>query len=334
LAFRRDRQGAIAAKPMQVNGVTDMAKPRSVVADFAAYLAVRIVVCLVQCLSWEAAYGLADFLAWVLYHIDRRHRQVAIDNLRHAFPDRCPDAAAAAPLVRQTYRHFCRLLIEIILLPRKLQVHRWRQHLQLGGGRIIVDHLLSGRPLLLVTGHFGNWELGGYAVGLFGFSTYAIARPLDNPYLDRFLRRFRERTGQQILAKKGDFDRMEAILRSGGIIATLGDQDAGQRGLFVDFFHRPASTHKAIALLALEHNVPIVVILTPRVGRGLQYQVVAADLIRPEEYAGRPDAVQAITQRFTASLERVIRQYPEQYFWLHRRWKHQPPQRKRAPRAA
>jgi KDO2-lipid IV(A) lauroyltransferase len=97
----------------------------------------------------------------------------------------------------------------------------------------------------------------------------------------------------------------------------------------VDFFHRPASTHKAIALLALEFQVPLLVIGTPRVARPARYEVQVQDEIRPEEFAGRPDAVRALTQRFTAALERQVRGYPEQYFWLHRRWKSQPAKARR-----
>ncbi len=182
---------------------------------------------------------------------------------------------------------------------------------------------------MLVTGHFGNWELGGYAMAMLGFSSHAIARPLDNPFLDDYLRSFRERTGQKVLAKKGDFDEMQAILARGGILATLADQDAGQRGLFVDFFGRPASTHKAVALLSLEYNVPLVVIGTRKVGEPMRYRVDVGDVILPEEYQGKPDATRAITQRFTTALEKVVRAAPEQYFWLHRRWKHRPAAKKR-----
>jgi KDO2-lipid IV(A) lauroyltransferase len=96
----------------------------------------------------------------------------------------------------------------------------------------------------------------------------------------------------------------------------------------VDFFGRPASTHKAIALLALEHRVPLLVVGVRKVGEPLRYEVRAEDHILPEDYDGRTDAVRAMTQRFTAALERVVRASPEQYFWLHRRWKHQPVQRK------
>jgi KDO2-lipid IV(A) lauroyltransferase len=170
--------------------------------------------------------------------------------------------------------------------------------------------------------------MAGYALGLLGFTSYAVARPLDNVYLDDFLRQFRERTGQKLLAKKGDAGQMQQILKEGGIIATLADQDAGQRGLFVDFFGRPASTHKAIALLALEYQVPLQVVHAARVGEPMRYQLRAEELILPEAHEGKSNAIREITQRFTTALERGIRRAPEQYFWLHRRWKHQPQQKK------
>ncbi len=303
-----------------------MSKPRWKVADYAVYVLVRVVVCVLQALSYGAARRAASGLAWLLYHVDRRHRLVADDNLRQAFPGRLSGAQRDG-LVRAVYRHFCCLLIDIVHTPRRLNPATWRRHVELSDSRLLVERLLSGRPLLLVTGHFGNWEIGGYVLGLLGFRTFAIARPLDNTYLDDFLRRFRERTGQGILAKHGDFERMRAILAGNGVLATLGDQDAGQRGLFVDFFGRPASTHK-IALLALEHRVPMLVIGVRKVAEPMRYRVVVEEEILPEEYDDRPDAVRAVTQRFTAALERLVRRSPEQYFWLHRRWKHQPQPRK------
>jgi KDO2-lipid IV(A) lauroyltransferase len=305
-----------------------MSRPRSRVADYAVYLLIRVVVCIVQALSLGASRGLARGLAWLAHRVDRRHRRVAWDNLREAFPGRYTDAELDA-LVRGVYRHFCTMLIELIHLPRRLHTTNWRRYLDMGPGREMVECLLSGRPLLIVTGHFGNWEMAGYALGLLGFTTHAVARPLDNPYLDEYLRRFRERTGQKILAKKGDFGEMQTLLDRGGVLATLGDQDAGQRGLFVDFFGRPASTHKAIALMALEHRVPLVVVGTPKVAEPMSYQVLPAEVIFPEEYEGQPDGVRALTQRFTSALERLIRLAPGQYFWLHRRWKHQPVKKQR-----
>ncbi len=300
-----------------------MAKQRSRLADYTIYLVVRLLVCLIQALSLNAARRTAGFLAWLAYRLDRRHREVALDNLRRAYPGRYTEADLHQ-LVRAVYRHFFAVLVEIVHIPRRLHTENWRDHIELVGGRQIVECLLSGRPLLIVTGHFGNWEMAGYALGLLGFRTYAIARTLDNPYLNAFLLRFREKTGQTILDKERDFARIEEVLRAGGAIATLADQDAGQRGQFVEFFGRPASTHKAVALLALEHGATMAVTGTPRVAEPMEYQIITADVIHPEEYEGNADAVRGITQRFTAALERLVRLFPEQYFWLHRRWKHQP----------
>jgi KDO2-lipid IV(A) lauroyltransferase len=178
--------------------------------------------------------------------------------------------------------------------------------------------------VLLVTGHFGNWEMGGYTLGLFGFKTSAIARTLDNKYLDRFLRTFRQRTGQDIVAKHGEIEKIDHLLRADGALGTLGDQDAGQRGMYVTFFGRPASTHKAIALLSLQYDAPMVVLGIAHTGEPMRHRLIIQDVILPEEYAGQSDAVRRVTQRFTSALETLVRQYPEQYLWLHRRWKHQP----------
>lgn len=303
-----------------------MARPRSRLVDFSVYVLVRVVVAVLQALSFQAARRFAHGLALLIYHVNGRHRRVADENLRHAYPNL--DAAARDRMVRAVYRHFCSLLIEILFLPRILHVTNWKFHFRLKGNQRFFEALLGDRPLLIVTGHFGNWELSGCAMSQLGFPLHAIARPLDNPYLDAFLRSYRERTGQKLLAKKGDFDRIRQVLAASGILATVADQDAGPRGLFVEFFGRPASTHKAVALMAIEHDVMLMVGGAVRVGDPLVYESPVEDLIDPRDYRDRPDAVRALTQRFTSALERMIRRDPSQYFWLHRRWKHTPPVRK------
>lgn len=305
-----------------------MAKTSSRTTNVVIYLLVRLLVCFLQCLSLELGGKFARALAWLAYHLDRRHREVALDNLRKGLPGQYTEGELDM-MVRDVYRHFCTVLVEMVTLPRKLHPRNWRRHIHISAGRHVVELLLSGRPLLIVTGHFGNWEMAGYALGMLGFQTHAVARPLDNPYLDRFLRRFRERTGQKLLAKKGELERMEGILKGGGIICTLADQDAGQRGLFVDFFGRPASTHKAIALLALEHRATLLVAGAHKLGEPMRYDICVTDVIPPEQYEAVLDPVRYITQRFTAGIEQLVRLNPRQYFWLHRRWKHQPVKRQR-----
>lgn len=307
-------------------------KRRQPVVDYAVFVAVRLFVCAIQAMPMRLAFGLADGVAWLAYRLDRRHRQVAADNLRAAFPDLQQDPRRLHQLIRQVYRHFIHVLIEMILMPRKLRPGNWRRYGNVRRAHDVIRGLLRDRAVLIVTGHFGNWEVAGYLLGVLGFRTYAIARVLDNPYLERFLRRFRQATGQTVIAKKDDFDRLQGVLRTGGKVATLADQDAGSRGLFVPFFGRPASTHKAVALMAIEFDALMVVIGVPRVAEPIVYAVVCEDVIDPRDYAGQPDAIRAITERYTAALERIIRRYPEQYFWLHRRWKSQPATKQAARR--
>ena len=309
-------------------------KPRKVIVDFAICFAVRLVVCLVQALPTALAFKFAEFLGGLAHRLDKRHRIVAADNLRAAFPELTSDPLRLDRLVRASYRHLALVAIEIILFPRKLHVASWRRYCCMERGLSMIAPLYGTRATLFVTAHFGNWEMAGWMIGLFGFKTHAIARVLANPYLEGYLKKFRQATGQTIIAKKDDFSRLTDVLRAGGKVASLADQDAGPRGVFVDFFGRPASTHKALALLAIEFNAPLVVIGLPRLAEPMFYAVVCEDVIDPRDYDGRSDAVTAITQRYTAALERMIRRHPEQYFWFHRRWKHQPAKREKKSLAA
>jgi len=309
-------------------------KPRNPLLDRAIYCLVRAVVCFLQAVPPAVAFALADLLARAAYRLNPRHRAVAADNLRHAFPELAAHPARIDRLVRRTYRHFALVVVESLLFPRKLHVVSWRKYVSTYPMARMIGPFLARRATLIVTGHFGNWETAGYMIGLIGMRTHAVARVLDNPHLERFLKHFRQRTGQAVIAKKDDFGRLTAILGGGGKVAMLADQDAGPRGVFVDFFGRPASTHKAVALMALEYDAVLTVFGVPRVREPMFYEIVCEDVIDPRDYAGRPDAVRAITERYTAAIERMVRRHPEQYFWFHRRWKHQPAARAKPARAA
>lgn len=308
-----------------------MARKQSRFVDYLVYLAVRFVACILLMLGYERCMRLSNALAWLVYKVDRRHRLVADENLRLAFPDL--DDTQRDAMVRGVYRHFIGLVVSMIYLPRHFHITSWKRYLDIDEPKPLIAALLSGRPLMIVTGHFGNWELGNYVFGLLGFRMASVARRLDNPYLHDYILSFRARWGHELLDKSEDYERMLEVLQQVGILATLGDQDAGQRGLYVDFFGRPASTHKAMALMALQYRTPILVMGGAKTGEPMRHRTLIEDIILPEDYDDHPDAVRVLTQRMTAGIERMARRYPEQYFWLHRRWKHQPAKRKGAKAA-
>src|SRR5215212_8973920 len=305
-------------------------RPRRRVLDYLVYLAVRLVVGVAQALTIDQSYALAEVLARILYRVDRLHRLVGMENLRLAFGDLYSEDRRDE-IVREVYRHFCMMLMEILHIPRKLHPTTWRDRITLVGHEKVLDRLLDGGPVILLSGHYGNWEMAGYLFGVFGFPPNSVARTLDNPYLDRFLKSFREGTGQKMIPKTGGYDQMLEVLRGGGVLSFLADQDAGPNGMFVDFFGRPASTHKAIALLAIEHRAPVVVGYARRIGPGFRYEVGCDVIIDPDEWTGTADDARLLTQRFTSALETIIRRDPAQYLWLHRRWKHQPKSRRKQP---
>jgi len=307
-----------------------MAQRRSRATDITVCFVVRILVCIIQALSWSGALALARGLAWLAYRVDRRHRRVAAENIQHAYPDLSPSAVDR--LVRASYLHLTTMLVEMICLPRVIRpgnVYRYMHYAGAGDLDLVLAWAKTSRARLVLTGHFGNWEMLSYATGTAGLRGGIVARRLDNPYLDRFLAQFRRKTGLQLLDKNADYARILELLARGVGLGMVCDQDAGPRGLFVDFFGRPASTFKSIALLSLEYNAPIFVVGAARIGQPMQYRIYLEDLILPEEYAHDADPVRAITERYTEALERLVRRHPEQYFWLHRRWKNQPTRRKR-----
>lgn len=298
------------------------AKQRSFIRNYLEYIALRLVVAVLQALSLRAAYRLAHGLAWLVYHVDRRHRLVALKNLQIAYPEW--SAAQRDKVVRQVYQHFCKMGMEMTHLPRLLQMYNWKPYMELRGSKGLFSAMLSGRPVLIITGHLGNWELAGYALAMFGFKSYGVARTLDNPYLDKFVNAFRRKTGQVLLSKNGDARRMAELLKSGGILSTLPDQDAGPRGLFVPFFGKPASTHKAVAQMALNHDAVIAVVGAWRISQGLKYAIDVEEVIDASDFADKPEPILRLTEAYTAAWERLVRKAPEQYLWLHRRWKHEP----------
>jgi KDO2-lipid IV(A) lauroyltransferase len=304
------------------------------------YLAFRLVVCLIDALPFRVSVRLATGLAWLVhYGLPRKWSRypVSRENLRRAFGEDVSEAWLDQT-VHRMWIHLFRTVVELVQAPRRLHRQTYHELCEFLDLSYTNEAILSGRPVLLLGGHFGNWEVANGLFGIWGFPLGVIAREMDNPHLDRWFRRYREHFGHRLLQKKGDFDAILSVLQRGGNVALLGDQDAGSRGLFVDFFGHPASTFKSIALLALEYDALIMVGGAIRLPddftrrRWSRFLIGAEEVIDPRAVKSA-NPVGELTQRFTSALERLIRRAPEQYFWVHRRWKSEPRVRQRTPRS-
>lgn len=290
--------------------------------DYAVYLFVRALLALVQAVPLSVCERGAELMATFASRILRIRQNVVDENLRIAFPHLTEPERSG--ICWRMWKHLFLMGAEIAHTPRKVHRTNWRDHSNIINLELFVRTLLSGRPLVVISAHYGNFELGGYLMGLFGFPTYTVARELDNRYLDRWVNQFRGRTGQYMLPKRGSGAEIKQVLDSSGILTLLGDQSAGKKGCWVKFFGRPASTHKAVSLFSLGNGAPTMVSYARRLGAPLHYEVGPQAIVDPCEPGFPLGTVPLLAQWYTDELENLIRKGPEQYWWLHRRWKGQP----------
>ena len=259
----------------------------------------------------------------VAYHLDKRHRVVAIENFQAAFPDASESEAQA--VIRRTYRFFARYLFDMLTCFAVMPSERF-QSFEVEG----VEHLEAaykrGKGVIFYGGHFGAWELMALAHGARGWALEVVVRRLDNPYLESLLEKLRISTGNAIIDKKQGFRPMLRALREGKGIAVLMDQNVSTEDrIFVNFFGRPASTTPAVALLKLKTDAVLMAAYSYPLP-GDRYRFVYSPPVEVPLTGNREDDVRRITQECTRTIESFVTDHPECWLWMHRRWKAQPPQ--------
>jgi KDO2-lipid IV(A) lauroyltransferase len=300
-----------------------MAKPRNKLVDLSQYVALRVVWMLLHSFPVDLNLEWASGLGRVMYRFDRKHRERALANLKRSFPEMSPPEREK--LACESMEQLFILFIEVVFTTRLVRIDTWADICELDNFQEVLQLLLKrNQGMIMLTGHFGNWEVLGYVLATLGFHTTSIARPLDNPYVNRFMLGVREKKGQRIIAKKGATEEITEVLSRGGTVGFIADQNAGSKGIFVDFFGRKASTYKSIGLLAMEYQVPIVVGYARRMSKRFKFRVGVQDIIYPRDWENQDDPLRYITQRYTKGIEDFVVKDPGQYLWVHRRWKTRP----------
>ena len=290
--------------------------------EYALFLAVFV---FFRGLPFPVAFRVGEWVGRVLSVLDRSHRRIGLTNLAIAFPDK--SVAERRCILRASFVNLGRLLAEFChlgaLTERNIRDRvgfedeaEWRQ---------LVERL-RGTGALILTGHFGNWELFAYANACYGFPVHIIHRRLRNVFVEAALTARRERCGTRVIQKTtAGLEVVRAIRKKSVVVAAVDQNASGRMGVFVPFFGRPASTSAGLAGLALTTGVPVVPAFLIRENGTWKHRIVILPLIEPVRTGNQAEDIRATTEKFTAVFQRMVEQYPDHWLWIHKRWKRRPP---------
>jgi Kdo2-lipid IVA lauroyltransferase/acyltransferase len=289
------------------------------------YAGIATVVAMLRALPLERAVRVGAELGSLVAAADRPNRPIAMRNLEIAFPEM--SHAGRLALIRAMYRNWGRMMAEWTHL-HALDRSNIERYVTYDGKQYWDDaeRISDGRGLLVLTAHFGNWELLNVAHAIYGYRIAIVHRPLRNPLIDRAVCDARVRFGNQVIERKAAGIDMVRLLRKNWMVAVALDLDV-RKGVFVDFFGLKASTSDGVARLAMATGAPVVPCFMVREGTTTRHRITILPAIEIVKARGadREAAVLENTQRFVAAIESAIRAHPDHWNWIHRRWKTRPP---------
>lgn len=282
------------------------------------YLVFRAVEISVRTLPEKALNIGSRLLAFLFFTVLRYRRDVALSNLAQAFPEKSSGERLA--IAHASYRHFALMILEFMRLA-SLSRETLARRVKFDQPELIEKLAGSPRGVIVVSGHFGNWELALAMLASHHWKAGSVIQARQsNRLIDRRTADMRRRWGVSVIHSRGAVTRGLAALSRRDFLALLGDQDGGRRGEFVPFLGRLASTPKGAAILMLRSKAPLVFGCCLREPNG-NYKTSVIPIKYQGEYRVTDKNIAAVTAEFTARLEEKVREFPEQYLWMHRRWK-------------
>lgn len=289
--------------------------------DTLAFKAIRTIFSLMSRIPLQTGRRLGACIGNVWYVMDKRHRRVALENLNLAFADE-KSPAEIGQLSRRVFRNLGKIMFEMAW-SLSLRPEEIKRYVQIVGH----DHIRHARArnngILVLTGHLGNWELMTFLGVMNRSTTHIVYRPLDFKPMDRFIGDVRTRYGARLIPKSNATLKILKSMKRNEDVALLFDQRVNKRkGIFVDFFGEPACTAKGVAFLALKAGSPVLPVFMLRTEEGFRAEIGEdIPLIRTGDLE---EDIRINTERYNDCIEKFVHRYPDQWFWVHRRWKLKP----------
>lgn len=285
------------------------------------YLAVRVASFVLFRVPRTWALGWGDFLGWLGFSVLRIRRKWVLFSLNRVFEgDKSP--AELNRIGLRAYQNFCKSMIEFALLS-EMSVTELHQRVKWDHLERLKAAVNAGHGVIVVTGHFGSWEMLAASAAAHGLPASVVADRMHNRKVDALITAMRTKYGCEVIQTHQSIRDFMRALRRGRILALLSDQDSRKSTVFVNFLGLPAATPAGAATLSLKTKAPILPVLIVRQADNRHIVYVEPEIEYTPSGNREQDVIQ-ITQQFTQVIERYIRQYPEQWFWMHRRWKRQP----------
>jgi KDO2-lipid IV(A) lauroyltransferase len=271
-------------------------------------------------MAWRIRFGgLAGLAAGRL----SKRRTLALNNLKRAFRD--DPAMGRAHLERtvsDSYRDLGRSMAEFLMSPG-IDRDYFESHVEIEGEERFAAAVGRGRGVVLLTGHFGNWEFLNLMAGVRGHALAVLAKPQKLKRSDAYLNGLRAQKGGQVVMRGMDLRRAYRALAEGGLVGILADQDGGPRGIFAPLFGRSSSYPRGVARFSYTSSAPALPVFSARIAPD-RHRIHIGQAVLPEPGESEPDFEKRVVAAFSAQMETVIRRYPSQWMWPHRRWKSSP----------
>ena len=283
------------------------------------YFFFRILFHTIRFFSFRTVQRMGNSFGAFIFSVIGLRRNLVLDNLRHAFPEKSNEEISSIAL--DSYRNLFTAYFEILYLD-KLSEEDIRKMISFPDAQKISTLLERGKGLIILTGHYGNWELAALAVPIFVKQQYTVVvQKQRNPFVNDFMTHLRSRFGTKLIVMERALRESLRALSNNEAVALIADQSGPESGIYTDFFGRPVSTHQGPAVFQVRSGAPMILVMLIR--EGLEKFRLEVQEIDTQGLTGTNDEkMKEITRRHVHALEGYVRLHPEHWLWMHKRWKH------------